>query len=130
MTKEKNDMTNEHNFKVGDKVRIKDSPLVSPDYVGRICEIASVTAGAHITFKDCDSIWNPDVLELVEPYDRRTAFLTRLQSLLREFDAEIEINPYYETAACLSLWLNKECAFKNKEARMITADNIMSFDKE
>lgn len=68
--------------------------------------------------------------EPIQPLDRRTAFLTRLQSLLREFDATIEINPYYETAACLSLWLNKECAFKNKEARMITADNIMDFDKE
>ena len=135
MTKEKNDMTNEHNFKVGDKVRIKDSPLVSPDYVGRICEIASVTAGAHITFKDCDSIWNPDVLELVEPYDRRTAFLTRLQSLLREFDATIQAYmSVVDTAGLCIYFADKDVAEadydQNNIICEITADNIMDFNKE
>ena len=117
-------MTNEHNFKVGDRVRLKGNDA----FVGTIVDIGLYSADI---LWDCD----PDEIYLqafdcIEHIDRRTAFLTRLQSLLREFDAEIEINPYYETAACLSLWLNKECAFKNKEARMITADNIMDFDKE
>ena len=124
MTKEKNDMTNEHNFKVGDRVRLKGNDA----FVGTIVDIGLYSADI---LWDCD----PDEIYLqafdcIEHIDRRTAFLTRLQSLLREFGAEIEINSYYETAACLSLWLNKECAFKNKEARMITADNIMDFDKE
>ena len=134
-------MTNEYNFKVGDKVRIKDSPLVNPDYVGRICEIASVTAGAYITFNDCDSKWHPCVLELVEPYDRRTAFLTRLQSLLREFDAEIccrgeDFQLYVDLNTGNKI---ERIEFPPSNDRYdtdtgwyldITADHIMGFDKE
>ena len=136
MTKEKeNNMTNEYNFKVGDKVRIKDTPLVNPDYIGCICEIASVTAGAYITFKDCDSKWHPSVLELVEPCDTKTAFLSRLQSLLREFDAsfvahktDTPVSVYFKgneaPSASIGKEINKGCGV------VVTADNIMNFDKE
>ena len=139
MTKEKNDMTNEHNFKVGDKVAttkpydiaINGNTTTMP--IGEVGVIENIDGEKLLVdFPEyyCALTLMASDVEPIQPLDRRTAFLTRLQSLLREFDATIEINPYYETAACLSLWLNKECAFKNKEARMITADNIMDFDKE
>ena len=123
-------MTNGHNFKVGDKVRIKDTPLVNPDYVGRICEIASVTAGAYITFKDCDSKWHPYVLELVEPYDRRTSFLRELQALLRKYDASIRDHDYYRVYISLGTHedINPTDCIVCED--IITADNIMDFDKE
>ena len=128
-------MTNKHNFKVGDKVRIKDLPLVNPDYVGRICEIASVSAGAYITFKDCDSKWHPHVLELVEPYDRKTDFLQRLQLLLREYDATIQayMSGVDTTGLCIYFADENvaEADYKQNDTICeITADNIMDFDKE
>ena len=83
MTKEKNDMTNEHNFKVGDRVRLKGNDA----FVGTIVDIGLYSADI---LWDCD----PDEIYLqafdcIEHIDRRTAFLTRLRSLLREFDASL-----------------------------------------
>ena len=117
-------MNNEYKYKVGDKVYLAHDPTISA-IVTEVCQEGKYDYYVKPEEDGFESGWQE-----YELLDAKTAFLTRLQSLLREFDAEIEINPYYETAACLSLWLNKECAFKNKEARMITADNIMSFDKE
>ena len=69
-------------------------------------------------------------LEVVEPLDHRTAFLTRLQSLLREFDAEIifHCDNKQETIAT-SIIVGKSESRRN-EVYGVTADNIMDFDKE
>ena len=75
-------------------------------------------------------------LELVEPYDRRTAFLTRLQSLLREFDAKIcgglsDISE--KDVVFILIGGNDRVKYLNGSSDTyahINADNIMDFNKE
>lgn len=123
-------------IKIGDKVRIKAHPSVNPDYVGRICEVASVNEGAYITFKDCDSYWHPEVLELIEPLDRKAAFLAELQALLRKYDAEIcgGLSDISEEDVVFILVDNKDkVKYLNGTSDTyahINAENIMDFDKE
>lgn len=75
--------------------------------------------------------------EPIQPLARRTAFLTRLQSLLREFDAflvahktDMPVSLYFNDneddipSASIGKEINKGCGV------VITADNIMDFDKE
>ena len=123
MTKEKNDMTNEHNFKVGDRVRLKGNDA----FVGTIVDIGLYSADI---LWDCD----PDEIYLqafdcIEHIDRRSAFLTRLQSLLREFDAEIGDSG-------IRFLKGMEITFGTDTPRIrynhctINADNIMDFDME
>lgn len=121
-------------FKIGDKVRIKNHPLVNPDYVGRICEVASVSEGACVTFKNCDSYWHTEVLELVEPLDPKTAFLTELQELLRRYDARIYDGELYSIHIEVGYHSTKseqaDYLFYESDNDEINADNIMEFDKE
>ncbi|MBD5367290.1 MAG: hypothetical protein HDR82_09905 [Bacteroides sp.] len=129
MTKEKNDMTNEHNFKVGDRVRLKGDYA----FVGTIVDVGLYSA---------DIIWDCEPNEIylqafdcIEHIDRRTAFLTRLQSLLREFEAtlvahktDMPVSVYFKDneapSASIGKEINKGCGV------VVTADNIMDFDKE
>lgn len=68
-------------------------------------------------------------VEPIQPLDRRTAFLTRLQSLLREFDAAIEPEySSYSEVGIVSIIVGSECVVESYDT--ITADNIMDFDKE
>ncbi|WP_287136179.1 hypothetical protein, partial [Clavibacter sp.] len=72
-------------------------------------------------------------VEPIQPLDRRTAFLTRLQSLLREFDAHIEPCGCEIEGLSIVLKDNEEIYYKMDDfspMRNITADNIMDFDKE
>lgn len=98
-------MTNEQNFKVGDKVRTKRShTIILCGYEGIIAigdegivrDMAEDTLdvyfpehGVILTSKFSD-------VELVTPLDRRTAFLRELQALLRKYDAEISYDTQCE----------------------------------
>ena len=127
MTKEKNDMTNEYNFKVGDRVRLKGDYA----FVGTIVDVGLYSA---------DIIWDCEPNEIylqafdcIEHIDRRTAFLTRLQSLLREFDAHIEPCGCEIEGLSIVLKDNEEVYYKMDDfspMRNLTADNIMDFDKD
>ena len=137
MTKEKNDMAKEYKINKGDRVRFvgdydhyvedvlkKDAEytVVDADMCG--CDLAVQCTAYSVSGKD---------LELVEPYDRRTAFLTRLQSLLREFDAHIEPCGCEVEGLSIVLKDNEEIYYKMDDfspMRNLTADNIMDFDKE
>ena len=116
-------MTNEHNFKVGDRVRLKGNDA----FVGTIVDVGLYSA---------DIIWDCEPNEIylqafdcIEHIDRRMVFLTRLQSLLREFDAKIkpEFNSYADMGI-VSILVGAEYVVESVDT--ITADNIMDFDKE
>lgn len=74
-------------------------------------------------------------VEPIQPLDRRTAFLTRLQSLLREFDASIGYfigdDDKYGWCDYPTLKIGDEVIkYPAGEIDEINADNIMDFDKE
>ena len=126
MTKEKNDMTNEYSFKVGDRVTLAgDTNAVGTiRYVGKeTCIVDFGMGDSTVGYKD------------IQPLDRRTAFLTRLQSLLREFDAsfiahktDMPVSVYFKgnvtPAASIGKEINKGCGV------VVKAGYIMDFDKE
>ena len=118
-------MTNEHNFKKGDRVRLKGDDA----FIGTIVDVGLYSA---------DIIWDCDPNEIylqafdcIEHIDRRTAFLTELQALLRKYDARIYDEDEYKVIIDLGIHSNKgeriECMGTDGE---VTADNIMDFDKE
>lgn len=74
-------------------------------------------------------------LELIEPLDRKTAFLTELQALLRKYDAKIESCAEGTEDSWIDIYFGDECVIcfdRNPQTccATITADNIMDFDKE
>lgn len=121
-------MTNEYNFKEGDRVRLKGDDA----FVGTIVDVGLYSA---------DIVWDCEPREIylqafdcIEHADRRTAFLTRLQSLLREFDASIGyfIGDDEEYGWCDYPFLkigNEIIKYPAGDIDDITADNIMKFDK-
>ena len=120
-------MSNKHNFKRGDRVRLKGGN----SFVGIIVDVG---------FKSASIVWDcePDEIylqgyESIEHYDCRTAFLTRLQSLLREFDAHIEPCGCEIEGLSIVLKDNEEIYYKMDNfspMSNLTAENIMDFDKE
>ena len=123
MTKEKIDMTNEHNFKVGDYARIKCN--------GRICRVDIADEGTGLVgVIEYPKYANTYSVADIESLDRRTAFLTRLQSLLREFDAEIIFHCDYKQEMLATSIIVGESELRQNEIYGVTADNIMDFDKE
>ena len=129
MTKEKNDMANEHNFKVGDRVRLKGDDA----FVGTIVDVGLYSA---------DIVWDCEPREIylqafdcIEHADRRTAFLTRLQSLLKEHNATIQayMSGVDTTGLCIYFADENvaEADYKQNDTICeITVDNIMDFEKE
>ena len=126
MTQQNNNttMTTRHNFKRGDRVMLKGDDT----FLGTIIDVG---------FKSASIVWDcePDEIylqayERIEHIDRRTAFLTRLQLLLREFDAEIvfHCNHKQETLAT-SIIVGKSESCRN-EVYGVNSTNIMDFDKE
>ena len=131
-------MSNEHNFKVGDKVAttkpydiaINGSSFAIP--IGEEGVIEDISNDdLYVYFSEYHiyltfPIWD---VELIAPLDRKIAFLTRLQSLLREFDAKIEpeFNSYADMGI-VSILVGGEYVVESVDT--ITADNIMDFDKE
>ena len=140
MTKEKNDMTNEHNFKVGDKVattkpyNIVINCIATTIPIGKEGVIERVDGEELLVYffsYDCALTWMANEVGPIQPIDYcKPAFLTRLQSLLREFDAEIvfHCDNKQETIAT-SIIVGKSESRRN-EVYGVTADNIMDFDKE
>lgn len=115
-------MTNGQNFKKGDIVRVKCTDI----------EDVVIDVLDNNVFLKNNGYWSVNVIELVEPTDRRTAFLRKLGALLREFDARIYDNDYYRVYIDLGIHdsLNpmERIVFTDTEGE-ITADNIMDFDK-
>ena len=142
MTKEKNDMTNGQSFKKGDIVVFKAEHLHISEEI-----IKDDILTVYDVSKDGNKVWvrHPAVgkvdaseLDMYLPYDRRAAFLTRLQSLLKEFSASISADA--EGSYCgddiksVSVIINidNECLeydMTDCDAE-INADTIMDFDKE
>ncbi len=73
---------------------------------------------------------DPEDLELVAPTNKKREFLERLQSLMREFDAEIvfSCNHTYKTIKT-TITIGDTNIVRN-EVYGVCADNIMDFDKE
>ena len=137
-------MTNEHIFKVGDRVRSKVAIFAIPaglsGVVAAICH-----DGRYKVRLDGEKEWHGwyagKDLELIESFDRKTAFLRELQALLMKYDAEI----CYREGDC-ELYIDlgdgnrfdrisypfEYCDYDDTdEGRLnLTADNIMDFDKE
>lgn len=70
-------------------------------------------------------------LEIVTPIDKRTEFLGRLQSLLKEYDACViprcAVSGTYERGLRLMVG-NDEIVYRSRNE--LNADNIMDFEKE
>ena len=138
-------MTNEHNINVGDKVfYIGDKDLTAKQLIIKGTQ-GVVTCKGMSTDELCVNFGTichvcADDLEAMHT-DRRTAFLTELQSLLKKYDAEI---CYREGDCELHIDLGNGNTFDrisylfeypdydiNDVGRLnLTADNIMDFDKE
>ena len=127
-------MTNEYKINKGDRVRfIGDYDHYVEDVLKKGAEYTVVNAGMC----GCDlavqctaySVSGED-LELVEPHDRRTAFLSRLQSLLREFDAEIVFHCNYDIHTLSTSIIVGDYEMQRKEVYGVNDFNIMDFDKE
>ena len=135
-------MTNEHNFKVGDKVTanqyydIDINGYSTTILIGEEGVIEDIyTDELLVSFGNYGvSLIRPiSEFESIQPLDRRTAFLTRLQSLLREFDAHIEPCGCEIEGLSIVLKDNEEIYYKMDDfspMRNLTANNIMNFDKE
>lgn len=117
-------MTNERNFKVGDKVYMAYDPTIS----------AIVTDVCHES--KYDYYVKEDGSEFTTGYheyellDVKTAFLTRLQSLLKEFDAEIVFHCDNKQETIATSIIVGKSEIRRNEVYGVTADNIMDFDKE
>ena len=125
-------------FKIGDKVAVKRSCTLIANGYENIIPMGEVGIVENVDGEEllvdfpgyfCALTLNIADVEPIQPLDRRTAFLTRLQSLLREFDASIA--PQFDMWTDMSyvdVCIGKECILSTNEH--ITADNIMDFDKE
>ena len=92
-----------------------------------------------VRFGACEDFY-PDELEKVEPEkeaDRRTAFLTELQALLRKYDARIYDHDDYKLYVEIDHHRDKNVGFDNlfrieysDTNGELNADNVMDFDKE
>lgn len=112
-------MTNQQNFKKGDRVRVKCTDI----------EDVIIDVLDNNAFLNNNGYWSVNVIELVEPTDRRTVFLRKLGALLKEFDAAIEPEySSYSEVGIVSIIVGSECIVESYDT--ITADNIMDFDKE
>ena len=117
-------MTDEHNFKAGDKVYMAYDPTISA-IVTDVCH-----EGKYDYYvKEDGSEFTTGCAEY-ELLDAKTAFLTRLQSLLREFDARIYDD---ECRGIIDLGVHSGKSERIKYSDFdweLNADNIMDFDKE
>ena len=118
-------MTNEHNFKVGDRVYVAYDPTISA-IVTDVCHEAKY----DYYVKENGSEFTTGCHEY-ELLDAKTAFLTRLQSLLREFEARINDHDGYKLYIDFGIHGegSERIVYSDTEGE-ITADNIMDFDKE
>ena len=130
-------MTNEQNIKVGDKVRSKVAIFAIPAGLSGVV-VAICHDGRYKVRLDGEKEWHGwyagKDLELIEWFDRKTAFLRELQSLLRKYDAEIHDGEMYYIS--IDIDANSENAqsinypLSEMDKYWLDADNIMDFEKE
>lgn len=122
-------------IKVGDRVMCTDDGNLGVVTFVDIDEGKGINNGYEVKFDDGSEEWiATDMLVLSDepPYDKRMDFLTRLGSLLREFNAEIEVEQTgYDSMPKIVLCADggRESAYYSA-GTSITADNIMDFEKE
>lgn len=131
----------QNEFKQGDIVRLKPKdqlPYWLENSSGQIAEVAAYFPDEDrysMKFSNKYYTMRGEYFELcpIEAYlaQRRTAFLTELQALLRKYDARIYDKDEYEVIIDLGIHGDKyeriECMGTDGE---VNADNIMNFDKE
>ena len=132
-------------IKVGDRVRFKkfcinydDEVRVAEGDYGEVVSVDKDRICVDLDEPQSISVWVTDV-ELAEPIDPKTAFLTELSELLRKYDAKIDAgcmgydsdNPYINIALGDNAdieWTDSD--FYNKDFRFpLTADNVLNYDK-
>ncbi len=115
-------------FKVGDKVKIigslTEAGKAKIGQVGEILDIDWKDGACFVLYpKGQDWVREADLaLVTSAPTDKKREFLERLQSLMREFDAEIQ---YFDGLA-----MRIGNSYEAWSSDTISADNIMDFDKE
>ena len=134
-------MTNGHNFKVGDYVRVKDSSRTGDIVDIDVCmdwqEYNHTIYTIRGSYPDREPFCFYEFEENLEPTkigESQTAFLTRLQSLLSQYDASIGYfigdDEKYGWSDYPFLKIGKEIIkYPAGEIDEITADNIMDFDR-
>ncbi|MBD5367269.1 MAG: hypothetical protein HDR82_09800 [Bacteroides sp.] len=92
----------EKEIKVGDRVRFKkfcinydDEVRVAEGDYGEVVSVDKNRICVDLDEPQSISVWVTDV-ELAEPIDSKTAFLTELSELLRKYDAEFSDYENYE----------------------------------
>lgn len=133
-------------FKVGDRVRFKNDCY---DYGGDDTCASKGDHGSVVAVDDEDITikldapsyitTEPSNLDIVEPTDRKTAFLAELKELLIRHNAMIEITEDFPDCAYIKFHVGEESiSFEDiglteiggDRLEVITPDNIMGYDKE
>ena len=135
-------MTKEKNFKVGDYVRVKDSSrtgyIVDIDVCMDWQECKHIIYTIRGSYPDREPFYFyefEDNLEPTEIAESKTAFITRLQSLLSQYGAsfvahrtDMPVSVYFKDNEAPSVSIGEEI---NKGCGVVvTPDNIMDFDKD
>lgn len=131
----------EKKFKKGDKVRVTISKwerhfdcgndigaltnddigiVIGQSYDADFIEVSFFNGFVCLDFTE-------DELELIEPYDPKTAFLSELKELLEKYNAKIDVRLDYSASEIAVVMIGNEIV---ADGRPITADNIMDYDKE
>lgn len=135
------DMSEQKKFNVGDRVRLKEYyeftcanelTYIDVDEVG----IVKAVYGGYIKIDFSDMpVWlefYEDKIELVESYNPKTAFLSELKALLEKYNASIY--DYEQYKLCVDFDNGDSISWywgnKTPQKSMLTADNIMDYEKE
>lgn len=132
----------EKEFNVGDRVRTTESLMYLPANITGVIVSKQVDGRFKVQIdeeEDLYAFYYPKQLELIEPYDSKTAFLSELKGLLEKYDAKIsaysvgydgELDLTFDVGNCEVLYSEDNPIFKGHSVHTITADNIMDYDKE
>lgn len=135
-------MSMESKFKKGDRVRFNDrcvnydSEVIVGD--GDMGTITDISAGGYVTIEldspEYITVQERDI-QIVEPYDPKTAFLTELKGLLEKYEAAIEYhmgsNDKSDYSEYYAITVGSDrLTYDNCEGTSLTADNIMDYDKD
>lgn len=146
-------MSEQKKFNIGDRVRVKnpewelrfdcgnDIGVITSEDIGKV-KRESFYGEDFVEVAFCDG-WvrddfTEDELELVESYDRKTDFLTRLSELMREFDVELSasaIGSYcgddIERVSLHILIDGSSLSYDmTDDDASVTPSNIMNYEKE
>lgn len=134
-------MTNEHNFKKGDRVRYtgKHRCYVETDIdPNETYTVKRVNGNEVVIDVPSEGVICAKELEFAEPLAYESDFLAELSELLRKYDAVINVNHdrYFDTEESPMIQMviqgksiNPFVVFNDVLSHTITADNLMDFDK-